>query len=107
LPGPLAPMHLSPPPYRPATPGSGGDVTDDRIPFKGGRARVDTPRRAPPRSVPRGKRQSRPMRVLIVEDDDAIATPLAKGLEREGLEVDRVETGTDALDRSATASFDV
>ena len=41
------------------------------------------------------------MRVLIVEDDDAIATPLAKGLEREGLEVDRVETGSDALDRSA------
>jgi DNA-binding response OmpR family regulator len=47
------------------------------------------------------------MRVLIVEDDDAIATPLAKGLEREGLAVDRVETGGDALDRSATAPFDV
>jgi DNA-binding response OmpR family regulator len=47
------------------------------------------------------------MRVLIVEDDDAIATPLAKGLEREGLAVDRVATGTDALDRSAAASFDV
>jgi len=47
------------------------------------------------------------MRVLIVEDDDAIATPLAKGLEREGLAVDRVETGTDALDRSAAATFDV
>ena len=47
------------------------------------------------------------MRVLIVEDDDAIATPLAKGLEREGLAVDRVETGNDALDRSAAAPFDV
>jgi DNA-binding response OmpR family regulator len=47
------------------------------------------------------------MRVLIVEDDDAIATPLAKGLEREGLAVDRVETGSDALDRSAAAPFDV
>jgi two-component system, OmpR family, response regulator RegX3 len=47
------------------------------------------------------------MRVLIVEDDDAIATPLAKGLEREGLAVDRVETGAAALDRSAAASFDV
>jgi two-component system response regulator RegX3 len=47
------------------------------------------------------------MRVLIVEDDDAIATPLAKGLEREGLEVDRVETGDDALARSAAAPFDV
>jgi two-component system, OmpR family, response regulator RegX3 len=47
------------------------------------------------------------MRVLIVEDDDAIATPLAKGLEREGLDVDRVETGSDALDRSTATSFDV
>jgi DNA-binding response OmpR family regulator len=47
------------------------------------------------------------MRVLIVEDDDAIATPLAKGLEREGLSVDRVGTGNDALDRSAAAAFDV
>jgi DNA-binding response OmpR family regulator len=40
------------------------------------------------------------MRVLIVEDDDAIAAPLAKGLEREGLDVDRVQTGADALGRS-------
>jgi len=47
------------------------------------------------------------MRVLIVEDDDAIATPLAKGLEREGLAVDRVETGNDALDLSAASRFDV
>jgi DNA-binding response OmpR family regulator len=47
------------------------------------------------------------MRVLIVEDDDAIATPLAKGLEREGLEVDRVETGADALGRSLEDRFDV
>jgi two-component system response regulator RegX3 len=47
------------------------------------------------------------MRVLIVEDDDAIATPLVKGLEREGLDVDRVETGTDALTHSAAGDFDV
>ena len=47
------------------------------------------------------------MRVLIVEDDDAIATPLAKGLEREGLTVDRVETGSDALAHSANTDFDV
>ena len=47
------------------------------------------------------------MRVLIVEDDDAIATPLAKGLEREGLDVDRVETGRDALSHSAAGDFDV
>jgi DNA-binding response OmpR family regulator len=47
------------------------------------------------------------MRVLIVEDDDAIARPLAKGLEREGLDVDRVETGEAALGRAAERSFDV
>ncbi|HVF74960.1 MAG TPA: response regulator transcription factor [Acidimicrobiales bacterium] len=38
------------------------------------------------------------MRVLIVEDDDAIAEPLAKGLEREGFSVERVATGGAALD---------
>ena len=47
------------------------------------------------------------MRVLIVEDDEAIASPLAKGLEREGLDVDRVETGSAALGRAAEQPFDV
>jgi DNA-binding response OmpR family regulator len=47
------------------------------------------------------------MRVLIVEDDEAIASPLAKGLEREGLDVDRVETGAAALGRTAEQPFDV
>ncbi len=37
------------------------------------------------------------MRVLLVEDDDAIAEPLAEGLGREGLEVVRVSTGAAAL----------
>lgn len=37
------------------------------------------------------------MRVLMVEDDDAIAVPLARGLEREGLEVARASTGAAAL----------
>ncbi len=37
------------------------------------------------------------MRILVVEDEDAIARPLAEGLRREGLEVDRVATGRDAL----------
>jgi len=32
-------------------------------------------------------------RVLVVEDDDAIAEPLAHGLEREGYSVTRVATG--------------
>lgn len=37
------------------------------------------------------------MRVLIVEDDDAIAVPLAKGLTREGFVVERVSSGQAAL----------
>ena len=47
------------------------------------------------------------MRVLIVEDDEAIAAPLAKGLEREGLDVDRVETGAAALTRAFESGCDV
>lgn len=37
------------------------------------------------------------VRLLLVEDDDAIAGPLAKGLGREGFDVTRVATGADAL----------
>ncbi len=38
------------------------------------------------------------MRVLIVEDEDAIAEPLAAGLRREGHEVSRVASGRAALE---------
>jgi DNA-binding response OmpR family regulator len=38
------------------------------------------------------------MQVLIVEDDDAIAAPLAEGLRREGYATHRVATGAEALD---------
>ena len=44
------------------------------------------------------------MRVLLVEDDDAIAQPLAKGLAREGYMVERVASGAAAL---AAAPADV
>jgi len=37
------------------------------------------------------------VRILIVEDEDAIAEPLAAGLEREGFDVERVATGQAAL----------
>ena len=37
------------------------------------------------------------MDVLLVEDDDSIAEPLAEGLRREGFEVERVATGAEAL----------
>jgi len=39
-------------------------------------------------------------RVLVVEDDDAIAEPLSQGLEREGYAVTRVATGQDALEQT-------
>jgi DNA-binding response OmpR family regulator len=39
------------------------------------------------------------VRILLVEDDDAIAKPLADGLRREGFEVTRVATGEEALER--------
>ena len=37
------------------------------------------------------------MRILLVEDDDSIARPLAEGLRREGFAVDCAATGADAL----------
>ncbi len=40
------------------------------------------------------------MRVLIVEDEDAIAEPLVEGLRREGFVVERVATGRAALEAS-------
>jgi len=40
------------------------------------------------------------MRVLIVEDEDAIAEPLAEGLRRDGFDVERVATGAAALEAS-------
>lgn len=39
-------------------------------------------------------------RVLLAEDDEAIASPLARALSREGYEVDVAGTGTDALRRA-------
>ena len=42
------------------------------------------------------------MRVLLVEDDDAIAEPLSQGLEREGFTVTRVATGDGALSAGDT-----
>jgi DNA-binding response OmpR family regulator len=40
----------------------------------------------------------RRMRILVVEDEDAIAEPLVEGLRREGFETMRVATGRDALE---------
>jgi DNA-binding response OmpR family regulator len=43
------------------------------------------------------------VRILVVEDDDAIAEPLVKGLAHEGFDVERVATGGAALDRDVPA----
>jgi two-component system, OmpR family, response regulator RegX3 len=49
-------------------------------------------------------RQDANVRVLIVEDEDAIAEPLSEGLRREGFDVTRAATGAEAL---AAATADV
>ncbi|MCU1449090.1 MAG: response regulator with CheY-like receiver domain and winged-helix DNA-binding domain [Acidimicrobiales bacterium] len=41
--------------------------------------------------------QADPVRLLVVEDDDEIAEPMVRGLERAGFDVTRVATGADAL----------
>jgi two-component system response regulator RegX3 len=54
--------------------------------------------RLPPATRARRACDDPAVRILIVEDDDAIATPLADGLRREGFEVTRVSTGEEALE---------
>ena len=46
-------------------------------------------------------------RILMVEDDDGIALPLQRTLEREGYEVERVGNGADALSRIAEGGRDL
>jgi DNA-binding response OmpR family regulator len=46
-------------------------------------------------------------RLLLVEDDQAIARPLLRALEREGFAVEHVETGRPALDRVAAGGVDL
>ncbi len=47
------------------------------------------------------------MRLLIVEDDDAIAAPLLRALQREGYDVDRVSAGQPAIDAVAAGGVDL
>ncbi|KRB78688.1 two-component system response regulator [Nocardioides sp. Root190] len=47
------------------------------------------------------------MRLLIVEDDDAIAAPLLRAVQREGYEVTRVAAGQPALEHVAAGGVDL
>jgi two-component system, OmpR family, response regulator RegX3 len=47
-----------------------------------------------------GRRDTRNVHILVVEDEDAIAEPLVSGLRREGYDVSRVATGESALEAS-------
>jgi DNA-binding response OmpR family regulator len=48
-----------------------------------------------------------PHLVLLVEDDDQIAAPLIRTLEREGYDVERVDAGLPAVDRVAATGVDL
>ena len=48
-----------------------------------------------------------PSTVLVVEDDDHIASPLLRTLEREGYAVERVDAGQPALDRVDQGGVDL
>ncbi len=48
-----------------------------------------------------------PVRLLIVEDDDAIAAPLLRAVQREGYDVERVAAGQPAIDAVAAGGVDL
>ncbi len=48
-----------------------------------------------------------PVRLLIVEDDDAIAAPLMRAIQREGYDVERVAAGQPAIDAVAAGGIDL
>lgn len=48
-----------------------------------------------------------PVRLLIVEDDDAIAAPLVRAVQREGYEVDRASSGQAAIDAVTAGGIDL
>jgi DNA-binding response OmpR family regulator len=50
---------------------------------------------------------ARPMRVLVVEDQQRLARALAEGLRREGMAVDVSLNGTDAAGRVVLTPYDV
>jgi two-component system, OmpR family, response regulator RegX3 len=55
---------------------------------------------------PAPRADAKGVRVLLVEDDESIASPLVRGLEREGFSVDHRDRGDEAL-RTLTPATDV
>src|SRR3984893_8717804 len=107
----------------PDLPGSGRDVQRvpvDLAPISGswGNDRWRTALRHVRRKVVKHVRQSDQrarldlrkeggVRVLVVEDDDRLASSLHRGLEEAGMAVDTVADGEEALSMALTASYDV
>jgi len=67
-------------------------VRAGRAPFQRSVKVRESPDAAHPRRC-----DDRDVKLLVVEDEDAIAVPLVEGLEREGFEVARAVTGREAL----------
>lgn len=57
------------------------------------------------RPAPRGTRHTRPVRLLLVEDEEALAASLEAGLRGEGFEVDVAHTGLDGLWRAREFAY--
>jgi two-component system OmpR family response regulator len=45
-------------------------------------------------------------RILVVDDDTAVATMLARALARHGFEIDTARTGDEALTKAAASAYD-
>ena len=52
-------------------------------------------------------RSMAPHRVLVVEDEEEIASPLVQTLEREGYAVDRAATGRRAIEQATAHDHDI
>src|SRR5215467_53664 len=68
---------------------------------------ADTSSAVCPATTARNAAAGGPMRVLLVEDHAKLATTLARGLRREGMAVDVVFDGDDALAHAVGTDYDV
>ena len=68
---------------------------------------VETAPPAPAKSAAAAPPAARPGRVLIVDDEPAVAEALSEAIRREGHEVDIAGNGAEALDRLAARPYDL